>query len=444
LHHPVLDYYRCPDMFPEFSVACGLSTAPGYFRFREANCFGRWSGTGSPPSMRPSQDAWELADAERGKVTLPFDLSEVITNLRLERYARASHRPTWLARMIREVYYLLRPVMRVSFRKHLQRLRLRGWQEIAFPQWPVDLCVDNLMRIAMELALRSGSVDRIPFVWFWPGGAPTATIVTHDVEGSAGLRFCDELMDIDDSFGAKSAFQLVPEFRYTNHGSFEHIRNRGFEANLHDLNHDGHLFDSREEFLARAERISGYAREFDSRGFRTAGMYREQDWFDALDISYDMSVPNVAHMEPQRGGCCTVMPYFNGRILELPLTTVQDYSLFHILGDYSTTLWKQQMELIESRNGLITILTHPDYLIERRARAVYCELLDYIRQLQEQSRTWVALPGDVDAWWRSRNEMRIVGDGGAWRIEGPDAERARLAFAELRDGRLQYRLEPAA
>ena len=75
-------------------------------------------------------------------------------------------------------------------------------------------------------------------------------------------------------------------------------------------------------------------------------MYREQEWFDAFDFSFDMSVPNVAHLEPQRGGCCTVMPYFIGDVLELPLTTTQDYSLFHILGDYSTTLWKRQIRLI--------------------------------------------------------------------------------------------------
>ena len=35
-------------------------------------------------------------------------------------------------------------------------------------------------------------------------------MMTHDVEGQAGLDFCDELMDIDDSFGIKSAFQLIP------------------------------------------------------------------------------------------------------------------------------------------------------------------------------------------------------------------------------------------
>ena len=37
-------------------------------------------------------------------------------------------------------------------------------------------------------------------------------------------------------------------------------------------------------------------------------MYRNQDWYDVFEFSYDMSVPNVAHLDPMRGGCCTVMP----------------------------------------------------------------------------------------------------------------------------------------
>src|SRR6185503_13489284 len=120
--------------------------------------------------------------------------------------------------------------------------------------------------------------------------------------------------------------------------------------------------------------------ELGSRGFRSGAMYREQQWFDAFEFSYDMSVPNAAHLEPQRGGCCTVMPYFVGKILELPSTTVQDYSLFHILGDYSIRLWQQQCERILAQNGLMTFITHPDYLIERRAREVYRELLAYLAE----------------------------------------------------------------
>ena len=91
------------------------------------------------------------------------------------------------------------------------------------------------------------------------------------------------------------------------------------------------MFADKDAFLRQARRINDYAREFGCDGFRSGAMYREQDWFDAFEFSYDMSVPNAAHLEPQRGGCCTVMPYFVGNILELPLTTAQDYTLFHIL-----------------------------------------------------------------------------------------------------------------
>src|SRR5258708_12883080 len=47
--------------------------------------------------------------------------------------------------------------------------------------------------------------------------------------------------------------------------------------------------------------------------------------------------------------------YFIGKIVELPLTTAQDYSLFHILDDYSIKLWKQQLALIRKRNGLMSL-----------------------------------------------------------------------------------------
>ena len=196
----------------------------------------------------------------------------------------------------------------------------------------------------MRLALKAQRKSRIPFIWFWPDGAPACGMMTHDIEGQAGLDFCDELMDIDDAHGIKSSFQLIPEGREDAwRRTAARLRERGFEVNLHDLNHDGQLFAGKETFLRQARRINEHAREFGCDGFRSGAMYREQDWFGAFEFSYDMSVPNAAHLEPQRGGCCTVMPYFVGDILELPLTTIQDYSLFYILNDYSTTLWKEQI-----------------------------------------------------------------------------------------------------
>ena len=102
-------------------------------------------------------------------------------------------------------------------------------------------------------------------------------------------------------------------------------------------------------------------------GFRSAILYRNIDWYDALDFSYDMSIPNVAHLDPQRGGCCTVFHSLLARYLELPVTTTQDYSLFHILDDYSTRLWKQQISIIQAKHGLISFVIHPDYIIPEKA-----------------------------------------------------------------------------
>jgi hypothetical protein len=163
------------------------------------------------------------------------------------------------------------------------------------------------------------------------------------------------------------------------------------------------------------------------------------DWFQDLDFSYDMSIPSVARLEPQRGGCCTVMPYFlPGGVLELPLTTTQDYSLFHVLSDYSMTLWKQQIDLIASRNGLISIIVHPDYVFTDRAQVIYRDLLHEITSLRSQENVWVTLPGKVDEWWRQRRAMKLVASETGWRIEGIGSERAKIAYACLDGDQLVY------
>jgi len=215
------------------------------------------------------------------------------------------------------------------------------------------------------------------------------------------------------------------------------LRRRHFEVVVHDLNHDGHLYADRQQFLERAARINSYRDAFGAEGFRAGVLYRKQVWFDALKFSYDMSVPNVAHLDPQHGGCCTVMPYFIGDILEIPVTTVQDYTLFNILKEYSTALWKRQIELIMAKHGLMSFIVHPDYVMEPRARGIYEELLGYLADLRREHSVWIATPGEVNRWWRQRAAMKLVESEGAWRIEGTGAERACVAYANECDGQLR-------
>ena len=442
---PVADYFRCPIGAVEVELSGPLSGEAGFFRFGRETIFGRCAGGSPSPLGQDLQDVSGAARVEDGRLLWPFDVSEIVENLRRERYALKSRQSSGRfleTSAFRSAYYLLRPMLSVPVRKHLQRLYLRGWRKIAFPRWPVDVTVDTLMRQALADALRARQIERIPFIWFWPDGASSCGIMTHDVEHANGRHFCSELMNIDDAFGIKSAFQIVPEGRYEVRKDFlESFHRSGFEVNVQDLNHDGCLFQEEGEFLRRAALINQYGKDFGTRGFRAGQMYRNQDWYDALDFSYDMSVPNVAHLEPQRGGCCTVMPYFIGKILELPLTTTQDYSLFHILDDYSIDLWKLQIDLIREQHGLISFITHPDYLVEARASSVYLDLLRYLSRLRDEAQLWMALPSEVDRWWRNRHQMRLVQQRDGWRIEGPGKERARIAYASLEGDRLVYTIE---
>lgn len=440
------DRYRCPEQFITASLSASLCTENGCFRFAHPLCDGRsplFTGAEAPDGC--STQSLDRVGTDPGDAHLPLDLTQLVENLTYERYCPDSHRNSLgraLSPLLSKFYYSLRPLLPAWLRILLQRIYLRGWEHITFPTWPVDLTVEKLLETALLLCMRSRGIDTVPFIWFWPDGASAAAILTHDVETAQGRDFCPRLMDIDESFGFRSAFQIVPEKRYTVSTAFlREIRDRGHEINVQDLNHDGHLFRDWHLFLSRVKLINEYGHNWGAKGFRSAILYRNLNWYDALEFEYDMSVPNVGHLDPQRGGCCTVFPYFIGGILELPLTTTQDHSLFHILRERRIDLWKSQAGLVIEKHGLLSLLTHPDYLLDNRAQNTYRDLLAFLAEIQSEQNMWIALPNQVNEWWRQRTRMTLVPDGNSWRIEGPGKERARLAYA-LREGdRLVYTFE---
>jgi hypothetical protein len=440
------EHFRCPDEFLPLELGGQLSADSGYFEFDEnAICYGRSASGYRSDDVRSqlycaSQDVRDNGSA----VLLPFDPTEIINNLRRELYVRRTNwnELTAGSRWARNLYYLFRPWLSVGVRKHLQRAYLSGWRHKAFPRWPVDTSVEDIGEQMLLRSMKVQGIERIPFIWFWPDGADNCVLMTHDVESQVGHDQCSDLMNLDDEFEIKASFQVVPEGPYSVADSLlEEMRDRGFELNVQDLNHDGHLFAERSEFLRRAKKINKYGKDYGAKGFRAAVLYRNFEWMDALEFSYDMSVPNVAHLDPQHGGCCSVMPYFVGDTLEIPLTTTQDYMLFHIIGDYSLDLWKTQVAAIREKHGLISFLVHPDYIIEQRARNTYRDLLNWLAELRSQQQLWFALPAEVDEWWRARRQMRLVKRGGGWTIDGPMADQAVLAYATIAGDRISYEFD---
>ncbi len=442
----ILDHFRCPDEFINIVVGGELSPEPGFFKFgSDLICYGKCSGfSPSPTFNRSLPDAIGNARLDQGVLSLPFHLSEIVETLLREDYTTAlGYKGSQWAQnhFLRAGYYSARPLLPVSVRKYLQRLAFHGWQTLPFPRWPVDTTVEEILDSIFRLVLGEGQRQVIPFIWFWPEGKQACAIMTHDVETSQGRDFCDSLMDVDDSFGIKASFQVVPECRYKVPVSYvTNIVQRGFEVNVQDLNHDGRLFDNYAEFQRRTRAINEYASLYKARGFRSAILYRNVDWLNLLQFEYDMSIPNVAHLDPQQGGCCTIFPYFIGGILEIPVTTTQDYTLFHILRDHSLDLWREQTSRILARHGVLNFIIHPDYIVRDQEMRVFKNLLADLADLRANSGLWIPLPCELNQWWRQRGRMKIVKTPEGWEIAGEGKERARLAYLKCENGKLIYDL----
>ena len=421
--NPLVEFFRCPQWFADGEFAVTIS--PSLRRHMAA------ANPGDPIQQQSEFSELSITGLRRWA-----DL------LRYEQYEEASTETTVGAITAREAYYLIRPLLGVTVRRHFQRLAFSGWEHRRFPHWPVDRTADELHQLFLRASMEQKLAPEVPFIWFWPKGYTSCALVTHDVETDEGLRFCPTLMDLDDEAGIKSSFQLVPEQRYhVSQAALDQFRARNFEVNVHDLNHDGHLFRDHKTFRMRAARINEYGRQFGARGFRAGALYRNQDWYNLLDFDYDMSVPNVAHLDPQRGGCCTIFPYFIGNILELPVTAIQDYSLFHVLRTYSLDLWHEQLDEICSHNGMMNVITHPDYLMERQARETYREFLKLLAEVALDRKVWLAKPHAVNEWWRQRSKMQLAWQKDRWSIVGEGAERAVVAYARRNNAGLSFAME---
>jgi glycosyltransferase involved in cell wall biosynthesis len=441
-------YFKCADSVRGLCPDEPAAKKSGFFRFgHDLICYGpvaSISPAKSPFASLP--DVEPFLRYEDGQVVLPFVpdqiseglLNEVYSNQMEPEYTRLGSHSA-----VRRIYYWGRPLLSLRLRSVLQRIKLHGKLKSPFPSWPVDRSVDKLFEKLMIATIRASGGHPVPFIWFWPEGKQAAFVLTHDVEDSAGKAFCSSLMDIDDEYGFKASFQIVPEDRYVVEPEFlQQFRDRQFDICVHDLNHDGYLYREYSEFKRRAKLINHYCKEFGAKGFRSGVLYRNLRWYGEFDFAYDMSVPNVGHLDPQGGGCCTVMPYYVGDILEVPVTLTQDYSLFHILHQYSIDLWKQQIRTIADGHGLISAIIHPDYVIEPEQQQLFRSLLDFVRQQCSARDIWATVPSAINSWWRQRSAMNLVQGPEGWQISGEGSDKARVAYACLSGNSLVYSFTP--
>jgi hypothetical protein len=215
-------------------------------------------------------------------------------------------------------------------------------------------------------------------------------------------------MEMEKRLGVRSSFNFVPE-RYQVSPELRHeLTGNGFEVGVHDLYHDGKLYNSIAIFQKRASRINQYINEWKCAGFRSAAMHHNLEWIHQLNIAYDASTFDTDPFEPQPDGAGTIFPFWvtgspgQKGYVELPYTLPQDFTLYILMQEKTIEIWKQKLAWIAKHGGMALVLTHPDYMnfgeekssISEYPARYYEEFLEHVRR-EYAGQYWQALPMHV-------------------------------------------------
>jgi hypothetical protein len=364
---------------------------------------------------------------EEGNIFLPFDMDEVMTNCWSERYRQVGgSRPVAVAKaaLVRG-FYVAKPAIPRRAQLALRRGFSRVQGRATFPRWPTE---DSLHDLYGWLLAVLADVRRRPVPWLdmWPGRRTWALVLTHDVETELGCRTIHLLRDPERAAGYRSSWNFVPQRYDVDDSVLQGLRDEGCEIGVHGLRHDGRDLGSRRLFEQRLPAIRAYAQRWTAVGFRSPATQRVWEWMPDLGFDYDCSYTDTDPYEPQPGGCCSYLPFFNQEQVELPITLPQDHTLFVILQQTDGDVWLDKARHLRDRGGMALVLAHPDYAVDPRLSGAWSRLLEEFR---DDDTAWRALPREVAAWWRRRASSTLRESDGGWRVEGPAAGEGAVRFA---------------
>jgi len=370
---------------------------------------------------------WRAGD---GSVFLPFDPDDVCHAYWSERYrdalrggaSRRAQRGAMLA------YYRVRGLLPRSTQIWLRRRYARRQARTQFPSWPVEGALHDFFDLFTSI-LADVAGEPVAHLAAWPHGHAWALVLTHDVETSAGVAAIQPVLELERRLGFRSSWNFVPRRYEVDDDLVRELIANGFEVGVHGLYHDGRDLESLALVQERAPAMRAAAERWSASGFRSPATHRDWELMPLIGFDYDSSYPDTDPFEPQGGGCCTWLPFFNQEMVELPLTMPQDHTLFVILRQEDETVWVRKAEHLRRVGGMALLDTHPDYLVHEHAMRAYRCLLE---RLASDKAAWKALPREVSAWWRRRAASRLQRAGSEWTVSGPAAGEAAV---ELEQGK---------
>lgn len=225
-----------------------------------------------------------------------------------------------------------------------------------------------------------------------------AIVLTHDVEEQVGYDYIPEVLELEEKYGFKSSWNIVPYKYKIDDGVIDLIRQNNHEVGIHGYNHDGKLYYSEKIFNERVPFINKAIKQYGAVGFRSPQVHRNLVWLQKLDIEYDASCFDYDPFQPFPGGTGSIWPFIAGKFVELPYTLPQDHTLFYVLKQKDISIWKNKVDWVVKNRGVVLLITHPDYLRTPNHFAMYEDLLKYLKTINN---AWYCLPNELALWWKT-------------------------------------------
>ena len=409
-----------------------LGSIPYFARTVDADLSSRgWERT-IPITNARGEEVSAVWNDEQGNIFLPFDPGEAIRNYWSEAYLRAGRASAAgsAKRAAMWAYYRARPFVPRSAQIALRRGFMRLQRRAGFPAWPIETALHDLYARLFEL-LQDIAPEPIPWLAPWPKGRSWALVLTHDVETAAGYAQIKRMQEIETVAGHRSSWNFVPRRYEVADELVRDLEEDGFEVGVHGLYHDGRDLESLATLTDRLPAIRDHAERWRAVGFRSPATHRKWELMPLLGFDYDSSYPDTDPWEPVSGGCLSLLPFFNGDLVELPITLPQDHTVFVLLRRTNEELWLEKARFIRDRGGMALLITHPDYMLGDDLLEAYRR---FLAEFADDGELWRALPREVASWWRRRVASRLVRSGDGWTVVGPAAEEATIRHGPLETG----------
>ena len=125
-------------------------------------------------------------------------------------------------------YYLIKGLIPLGLRHHLNALAIRARKRLDFPRWPCETALVDFWRDWLRQSLQRLGIADTLHIGFWPHDHRCCIVLTHDVESPFGFEQIQRMTDLEEQYGFRSALNFPLNQYRIDWRKLDDLKARGF------------------------------------------------------------------------------------------------------------------------------------------------------------------------------------------------------------------------